>query len=248
MNINIASLDASAEKLEQQVKTQKLALLNAMGRTQSELFLTDKLSVDNRSKADPEGDALKNSTTLRLLEEQVQLKDMQETLAGQSRLPTVVAFAKYGTEGTSEHFDFYENTSDKFTDTGVLGVQIDVPIFDGMSSSNAKSKARIEKRQLQIDLEKKKIAIQADVSNAKTALATARSQVERQIANTKLSEENYQMKELEYKEQVASLSDLLTAESNVLSARSNLAEALYNEKTAELNLEQALGQISQRGE
>jgi outer membrane protein len=246
MDISISSLNATVEKMGNQVAAQKTALLQAMGRApQSDLVLADRLAVDKRNVSELSGDALQNSTALKILENQVELKDMQETLTGQSRWPTVVAFAKYSTEGTSESFDFYDNPNDKFTDTGVLGVQVDMPIFDGMSASINKTQIRIEKRQLQIDIAKKRLALQADAADAKRSLATARSQVERQVANVRMSEENFAMKELEYKEQVSALSDLLTAENDVISARSSLVEALYNEKTAELELKQVLGLLAQ---
>lgn len=246
MDISLASLDLSVEKVANQVELQKTALLQAMGRNPvQKIVLSDKLSVDNRKAALLESYNMQGSKAIQILEKQVELKDMQESLAGQSRWPTVVAFAKYSGDAGSDSFDFHENTTDKFTDTGVLGVQIDVPLFDGMAASISKTQARIEKRQLQIDLEKKRQALQADSANAVRSLQTALNQVERQIANVKMAEENFAMKEMEYQEQVATLSDLLTAENDVISARSGLVEALYNEKTAELELKQVLGLLAQ---
>lgn len=246
MAISIASLESSVEKIGDQVAIQKTALQQAMGRSpDANLVLADRLEVGARRGGELVGDAAKNSKSLQILERQLELKDMQVKVAAQSRWPTVVAFAKYSTDGASESFDFMDHPSDKFTDTGVLGVQVDVPIFDGMASSLSQKQARIEKKQLRIDRDKQRLALQASESNARRGLAVASSQVERQLSNTRLAEENFAMKEKEYQEQVASLADLLTAENSVISARSSLVEALYNEKTAELELKQVLGLLSQ---
>jgi len=88
--------------------------------------------------------------------------------------------------------------------------------------------------------------LQAAYESAKATLFNAQNLVERNKENVKLAEENYQMKELEYKEQVAPITDLLTADNNMQTAHSNLISALYTEKTAELTLEQVLGILRQR--
>ncbi|MCL2208235.1 MAG: TolC family protein, partial [Fibromonadales bacterium] len=105
-----------------------------------------------------------------------------------------------------------------------------------------------QKRQLELDMEKQRLALQANYENAKATLANARTLVVRNKENAKLAEENYSMKELEYKEQVAPITDLLTADNNMQTARSNVISALYTEKTAELALEQVLGILRQRTE
>jgi outer membrane protein TolC len=88
--------------------------------------------------------------------------------------------------------------------------------------------------------------LQAAYESAKSTLFNAQNLVERNKENAKLAEENYIMKDLEYKEQVASLTDLLTADNDMQTANSNLISALYTEKTAELTLEQVLGILRQK--
>lgn len=245
MDISIASLDASRDNLRDQAVASKFSLQQAMGMApDSSLRLSDRLDKGVAAAGAVPTGSVQSTTSVKLLETQIDLQEMQENLATDSRFPTVVAFAKYSTEGTSENFDFQKNTTDKFTDTGVLGIQVDFPIFDGMSSSIAKTQARIQKRQLQLDLEKKKLALQADSANAMRALEFARAQVERQRNTIALGERNFALKDMEYQQQVASLSDLLQAQSSVISARAGLLEALYNEKTAELELKQVLGIMS----
>jgi outer membrane protein TolC len=162
--------------------------------------------------------------------------------------PSVVAFASYGAQASREKFDFFSNPQDKFKDDGKLGVSVSVPLFDGMSNRAKRSGAHIQKRQLELDMEKQKLALQAIYENAKAVLLNAQKLVERNKESAKLAEENYLMKELEYQEQVAPIIDLLTADNNMQTARSNLISALYTEKTAELALEQVLGILRHRAE
>ncbi len=247
MDINLSSLSTQIDNLKVQIQTQKDALLQIMGRTPGEqIELTDRLSTDFRNSADISGNPLQSSITLRRMEQQVKLQEMQIDLTRQEIYPNVVAFASYGTQASREKFDFFDDAKDKFADNGTVGISVTVPLFDGMSNSAKRTYARIQKRQLEIDMEKQKLALQATYESAKSTLFNAKNMVERNRENAKLSEENYLMKELEYKEQVAPITDLLTADNNMQTARSNLVNALYTEKTAELALEQVLGILRQR--
>ena len=239
MDINLASLSTQIDNLKVQIQTQKDALLQIMGRVPGEqIQLTDRLSPDLRRSEEISGDPLQSSVTLRRMEQQAKLQDMQIDLTRQEIYPNIVAFATYGTKSGGETFgDVKEN----FSDDGVVGINVTIPLFDGMSNRAKRSHARIQKRQLEIDIEKQKLALQATYESAKSTLFNAKNLVLRNKENAKLAEENYVMKELEYSEQVAPITDLLTADNNMQTARSNLISALYSEKTAELALEQVLG-------
>ena len=247
MDINIASLNTQIDNLKVQIQTQKDALLQIMGRSPgAEINLTDRLNLDSRNPNDASGDPLQSSITLKRMEQQVKFQDLQIDLTREKIYPNVVAFASYGTQANREKFDFFSAPQNKFNDNGAVGISITVPIFDGLSNSAERTAARIEKRQVEIEMEKQKLALQATYESAKSTLFNARNLVERNKENAKLSEENYMMKELEYKEQVAPITDLLTADNNMQTARSNLINALFTEKTAELALEQVLGILRHR--
>ena len=247
MDINLASLSTQIDNLEVQIQTQKDALLQIMGRSPGETIdLTDRLNVNSRNSENISGDPLQSSITLKRMEQQAKLSELNIDLTSEKIYPNIVAFASYGTQSAGEKFDFFNSPKDKFKDNGTVGVSVTIPIFDGLSNSADRSYARIQKRQLEIDMEKQKLALQATYETAKSTLLKAQSLVERNRENAKLSEENYNMKELEYKEQVATITDLLTADNNMQTARSNLINALYTEKTAELALEQVLGILRNR--
>jgi outer membrane protein TolC len=249
MDINLAALSTQIDNLEVQIQTQKDALLQIMGRSPGETInLTDRLSVDSRNSEDMSGNPLQSSITLKRMEQQVKLSELNIDLTSEKIYPNLVAFASYGAQAAGEKFDFYKSPKEKFKDNGTVGVSLTIPIFDGMSNSAERNHARIQKRQLEIDMEKQRLALQATYETAKSTLFNAQSLVERNRENAKLSEENYNMKELEYKEQVATITDLLTADNNMQTARSNLLNALYTEKTAELALKQVLGILRSRVE
>ncbi|MDR2732616.1 MAG: TolC family protein [Fibromonadaceae bacterium] len=246
MDINLSSLGTQIDNLKVQIQTQKDGLLQIMGRTPGDnIELTDRLNVDFRTSEDISGDPLQSSITLKRMEQQIKLSELNIDLTSEKIYPNVVAFASYGTESRSEKF---ADLKGNFADNGKAGIQVSIPIFDGMSNSAERTYARIQKRQAEIDMEKQRLALQATYETAKSTLFNAKNLVERNRENAKLSEENYLMKELEYKEQVAPVTDLLTADNNMQTARSNLVNALYTEKTAELALEQVLGILRHRAE
>jgi len=247
MDINLVALGTQIDNLKVQIQTQKDALLQIMGRPIGEdISLTDRLSVDLRAAGGESGDPLQSSIALKRMDQMVRLQEMQIDLTKEKIYPNIVAFANYGTQASRDKFDFLSKPKDKFADNGTVGINVSIPIFDGMSNSAERVYARIEKRKLEIDREKQKIALQAAYESAKATLFNAQNLVERNKENVKLAEENYLMKELEYKEQVAPITDLLTADNNMQTAHSNLISALYTEKTAELTLEQVLGILRQK--
>ena len=247
MDINLTSLSTQIDNLKVQIQTQKDGLLQIMGRAPGEeITLTDRLSIEARNISNESGDPLQSSVTLKRMEQQIKLQEMQIDLTRQERYPSIIAVASYGTRADGEKFDFYDDPTDKFKDNGSVGINITVPIFDGLSNRAKRSGDRILKRQLEIDLEKQKLSLQATYQTAKSTLVNAQTLVERNKENATLAEENYMMKEMEYKEQVAPITDLLTADNDMQTARSNLIDALYTEKTAELALEQVLGTLRQK--
>jgi len=247
MDINLVALGTQIDNLKVQIQTQKDALLQTMGRPIGEdITLTDRLSVDTRLLSGESGDPLQSSITLKRIDQQVKLQEMNIDLTKEKIYPNVVAFASYGTQASRENFDFFSSPQDKFKDNGSVGISVSVPIFDGLSNNAERTYARIQKRQLEIDREKQKITLQAAYESAKATLFNAKNLVDRNKENVKLAEENYLMKELEYKEQVAPITDLLTADNNMQTANSDLINALYTEKTAELTLEQVLGILRQK--
>jgi len=247
MDINLVDLGTKIDNLKVEIQTKKHALLQIMGRYVGEdISLTDRLSVDSRASGGESGDPLQSSIALKRMDQMVRLQEMQIDLTRESIYPNVVAFASYGTKASRENFDFFSSPKDKFADNGTLGINVSVPIFDGMSNKAERTYARIQKRQMEMDREKQKIDLQVGYENAKLVLFNAQNLVERNKGNVKLAEENYIMKELEYKEQVAAITDLLTADNNMQTANLNLIGALCTEKTAELTLEQILGILRQK--
>jgi outer membrane protein TolC len=242
-NLAFRNVEASIELLSQQIAAQKNLLLLAVGKEpDSALVLTDSLNAEAAT------DTLTESvpTSQKLLHEQIRAKELEVSLANASRYPSVSLFVKYGTQGNSDHFDFQNKPSDRFTDNGAVGIQVDVPFFDGGAASSASTIAQIEKRQLELEYASQKLSQRSEVANARKALETARSQVTRQLGDMALTCENFQMREEEYKQQITSLADLLRAESEAIAARSNLAEARYKERIARLELERALGLLARR--
>jgi outer membrane protein len=245
-HLAVRGVDASIELLDQQIAAQKNALCNAMGlEPDSSLTLADSLDTD-AAPDDPMAPDLPSS--LKLAQEQVRAKELEAALAADARMPSVTAFAKYGTQGNSERFDLVDKSKERFSDNGTVGIQVDVPLLDGGAARSGRAIARLERRQLEIEVARQKLSRTTGMLDARSGLETARSQVARQRENETLARENFRMKEEEHRQQVASLADLLRAESEVIASRSSLSEARYRERLARLELERALGQLSLRAQ
>jgi outer membrane protein TolC len=69
------------------------------------------------------------------MEQQIKLQEMQIDLTKEKIYPNIVAFASYGTDAKREKFDFLSSPQDKFKDNGMVGINVTIPVFDGMSNS-----------------------------------------------------------------------------------------------------------------
>ncbi len=125
--------------------------------------------------------------------------------------------------------------------TALVGLSLNVPIFDGLYKQSQVERARIDLEQAQnqrIDLARN---IRLEVESARTSYLNAREVVENQQGNMELAERIYDTSQEKYREGVGSSVELTQAEQGLFQAQSNYIQALYNLLTAKVALETALG-------
>lgn len=173
----------------------------------------------------------------RVAEMGLQLNELNIEVNRKGYLPSASAFASYT----------YGYQGDKFDDegfwlpTGIIGLQINVPIFDGFDkrskiqrASLALEMARNQKR----DLER---AIDLELVNARTAYNNALAMVSSQQENVDLAQRIYDTTQIKYKEGVGSSLELTQAEQSLFETQQNYTGALYQLLVAKAALDKALG-------
>lgn len=156
-------------------------------------------------------------------------------------LPSVSAVVSYGhNNGRDRLGDLFSST---WFNNSILGLNIQIPIFDGLTKHYKLQQANItlDKVNINRDLLTQSIDLQVEQSyiNLKNALET----LETQRRNTELAEEIVRVSKIKYQEGVGSNIEVINAESSFKEAQTNYFAALYDVLIAKVDLSKARGEL-----
>lgn len=175
----------------------------------------------------------------RVAETGIQLNELNIKVNKDGYLPSLSGFLnyQYGYQGNSLFGD------DGFwVPTSVLGIQANIPIFDGFNK-----KAKIERAQIQMDIAKEQVklleqTITFEVQNARTTYLTALERVNSQEKNMKLAQRIFDTTQIKYRSGVGSSIEVTQAEQSLYQTQQNYIQARYDLLVAKQNLTTVLGQ------
>ncbi|MCB0643312.1 MAG: TolC family protein [Phaeodactylibacter sp.] len=186
--------------------------------------------------------SLSNNSTLRLLQKQQELSQLELQSVKDGYYPSLYAFAQYNWQGQTNTLFSSEDPMNSFT-SGVWGVSLKVPIFDGLQKKFKAQQVEVAQLQLQQDIRKVTNLNQMEFHNASEKLRQSRTLISQQEENMQLAEELYSITQLSYKEGVAPLSELLNAETSLKEAQTQYLTATLQEKLAELDHLKTSGEL-----
>lgn len=123
----------------------------------------------------------------------------------------------------------------------VLGVSLQVPIFDGLSKSYKIQQNRVQIHQFENQLVNQEQRIASEKFEARTNLRNSLSALEVQLENRELAMEVFRTTKIKYQEGVGSNLEVVEADAALKEAETNYYSALYDALIARVDLEKALG-------
>lgn len=183
---------------------------------------------------------------LQLLKMQSEVLQKQKKMINQGYLPTLSLVGATQWTAFTDKFENYFHThpTNKWYNHTYWGLQLNVPIFDGLAKRNKSRKVAAQYTQLQktiADTEKK---LQTQYQNSLNDWHNNIRNAERQRENYRLAESVYLVTSDQYKEGVASMSDLLQDEMRMTEAQNGYISALYKYMVSELSLLKLTGQLN----
>jgi outer membrane protein TolC len=216
----------------------RLQLLRAMNlRLDTDLELTDKLAyvpVDALTLEQAQAEALKSRADLAAQREREDNARLSSSATRMERLPSVAAFADYGSSGS-----WIGNS----LPTRTYGISVRVPIFDGGRREARRAEASSQYRQEKIRSEDLKEQVELDVRLALDTLRSAEQQVKVAEEGLGLAENELAQARRRYEAGVASGLEVTDAQTRLERGRYNQVDALFNFNQARIDLGQALGTI-----
>jgi outer membrane protein len=216
-------------------RTAEYRLLRAMGVSmESSLDLVDAMDsssnppLDGLSKAIES--ALQNRPEMKSQAQKVESARLIQRSAKAERLPSAQMFANYGSTGNSI----------SFVPTHVVGVQVNLPIFDGGRRSAHTRTAESQLRQAEAHAKDVRAQIEMEVRVTYDTLASAREQLAVARTALGLAQEELDVSRLRFEAQVTTQIDVLSAQAELASARSLTVDALFAVRSAEIEYLRAL--------
>ena len=190
---------------------------------------TDQLTADINYNQRPE---------IQVLEMGIQLNQLNIELNKNGYLPNLAAFGSY--QQSAQGNNLFDNPF--WIPTGVVGLQLNIPIFDGFDKRSKINRAKLDLEVARNQQAEVKRSISLEVQNARTSYYSALERVSSQERNLALAERIYNTTQIKYREGVGSSIEITQAEQSLYETQQNLVQARYDLLVAKMNLEKALGQ------
>lgn len=245
VKVNLSTLESEMENLETEIFRGLSYLKLIMGIPVNSSIQLEKSEVDPSSISDFQLSDLdaNNRKDIQVLDIQKKLYDYEFKNIKSTNHPSLVGFADLNRNSFSTSFDFLSDSKVWYQGT-LVGLKLQVPIFDGFAVRNRAAQSKIRQQQLLIDRDQALDAAQMEYNNATkkyfNSLRTLRSNEE----NLKLAEDVLAETSLLYKEGLSPLTDLLDAESTQRQAKSNYNNQLIQVRIAQLEILKSTGQIT----
>lgn len=183
---------------------------------------------------------------LQLLNMQSEVLQKQKKMINQGYLPTLSLVGATQWTAFTDKFENYFHThpTNKWYNHIYWGLQLNVPIFDGLAKRNKSRKVAAQYTQLQTTIADTEKKLQTQYQNSLNDWYNNIRNAERQRENYRLAESVYLVTSDQYKEGVASMSDLLQDEMRMAEAQNGYISALYKYMVSELSLLKLTGQLN----
>lgn len=183
---------------------------------------------------------IKNNPQLAILEYQVKLNDRNISLERSAYLPTLGGFGSYLYQTQANDFKFSDYN---WVTTFVIGLQLQVPLFNGFKTQAKVSQAEIGLNQA---IEQKRNfteILKTQTLSILYRIEQAFKRIEGQNKTVSQAAEGYEIAKRRLANNIAIQLEVNDAELALRQAKLNRLQAIYDLKVAEADLENVLGRI-----
>lgn len=255
ITVTYNNLVIERDKVQKLLELTSMALKMQMGMdVNTKLNLTDSIRDDNfetllNSSFDPQ-----NRTEYQLLLAQKSLYNLQRKQNVMAYLPGLYAFGSYGYSAQSDSLNFFDKPQTimvngeatklkRWYPTALVGLNLQVPIFDGFQKTRRIQQAKINMLKTQNDMDNLKNAINLEANSARITLTNTTMTLQAQKDNMELAQSVYNTSKIKYNEGVGSSLELTTAQQELKTAQTNYLGALYDAYIARIDYLKATGQL-----
>lgn len=158
-----------------------------------------------------------------------------------TQIPTFALVGSYGIQAQRNKFDFFGKGD--WYHTSYVGLQMRVPIFNGLSIRAKIQGAKLQLKKTENQTEALKNSIDKDVDDARNNFATAIATMDFQKKNMALAEKVYNQTKKKYEIGTGSATEINTSQLDLKTAQTNYITALYDAIIAKVDFLRATGKL-----
>lgn len=243
LKLSIANLQTELEALNRQAEVaynllkfqmyypldEAVALSDSLGallNEPTERELDGEIDVTNRIEYD-------------VLNKNVDLNKLNTKRFTLGYLPSLSAFAVH--QQVLQRDNLFDGDAPGFFPTTIVGLKLNVPIFDGLKKSAQIQKSKLDVQKFELQLRDFERGATLEVLNARGVYKNAKMRLENQDKNLVLAERILEQTRIKYKEGVGSSLEMTQAEQELYRTQANRLNALYELVVAKADLDKALG-------
>lgn len=245
LKVNRVNLSTQQSAIENAIDIQKNLLKLQMGMDINQPIEIEEIDLDvfeqKVEMPQLQGFELTQLIPFQLIQQQHKIGYLQVKSVKSELLPSLMLGVNYQYNLLGDKL-FGSDDSYSYP-TSVVGLNLRIPIFAGMSK-NAKLKgAQIELMKLREDEQSVGQSLTMAYQNALLKLRDSRQTIDAQRQNMELAAEVFRITEENYQQGLASMSDVLNANSSLIQSQISYADALSKHMTAYIELRKANGTI-----
>jgi outer membrane protein len=243
VQVQLNNLTTEKQKIENQIAAGNNGLKFLMNMPQKDiLILTDTIS-ETTLKENILTDSIdyNQRKEVQMLSIAKQLNEYNVRRYKLAAIPSLVGFASYQKNAQRQKLNLF-GKEDWFT-TSLIGLKVNVPIFDGNARRARLSKAKIEVQKVNNSIDLLKQSIDHDVNNAKLNMTSALITIDIQKQNMVLAEKVYTTTKKKYEQGLGSNQEIYNAQAELKVAQTNYYSALYDAINAKIDYLKAVGKL-----
>lgn len=245
IKVKITNLETARSKLINGVTQQENALKFYIGMPiEQPITLVDTDLEVKPPVLEQEMDA-EERTEIQSLNKQKSLMEYSIKAEKAANYPSLALVGNYAWQATGDKFPIGKGENDMvyWTDYASLGLQLNIPIFNGLRTKSKVNQRKIELETLKADIKDSKLGMDLDYENAKTQMENSLNTIKDQESNLELARSVLDDTQNNYENGLSSLTDLLEAENELVEAKNNYTDALLDYKKAEIQVFKAKGEL-----
>ncbi len=179
-----------------------------------------------------------NNSDLRQLDLNIVSLQNSLRLVNSQHYPSLSAFGQYSYLTQSDDFKFADYN---WVGSAAVGLQLNIPIFNGRTVVNKAKQIKISLQELQLQKEYLKEGIDLQIQAAINSMKAAKEQLEANKDAIKQAERGYEIAKVRYQTGAGTILELNDSELSMTQANLTYQQSLYDYLVAQSNLEKVLG-------